>query len=171
MAVKATTPGHLSWWTNDIGGLFKDYSWYNDLSTVESIVDHLLVMVGYAVLVKWFRNRDGFKGIMEPDTVKKVRYWHSMGLSIVSLIMGVLMILHVYHEGRFDSWYDSACRVSPSVSSHQTTPTTRHIDLTSFSMIGTSFHIIIRDRNNNEKQSSLPRQTPLSILYEIPIFS
>ena len=115
MVVNATTPGHLTWWTNDFGGLFKDYSWHNDLSSIQSIVGHLLVMVAYAVLVKWFRNRGGFKRIMEPETVKKVRYWHSMGLSIVSLIMGVLMILHVYHEGRFDSWYDSACRVSPSV--------------------------------------------------------
>ena len=110
-----TGTGKLSWWTNDIGGLFKGYEWSNDLSTWESIAGHALVMVAYAVLVKWFRARGGFKGFLTPEKVRSVRYCHSMGLSFVSLVMGVLMILHVYNEGRFDSWQDSACRVSPSV--------------------------------------------------------
>jgi len=83
----------------------------------DGLAVQFIVAGGYAVMIfalqAFMKNRT-----LQESTRSKVNwamYVHNLALSFASTVMGVIMVYESYMDGRYASWNDVACRVTPNV--------------------------------------------------------
>jgi hypothetical protein len=95
---------------------FDTWRWDWTLEKNSSIVCHILICVFYAVSVKVLQIYvKSQKAYIPPSWIEPFRFVHNVSLAAVSFIMFVVMVMEVARDGRFNSWSDAACRVTPNV--------------------------------------------------------
>lgn len=76
----------------------------------------LIVAFGYALLI--FSLKMIMRSRSLPDSAKKILpsviYWHNISLSFASTVMGVIIVYETVNDGRYNSFHDAACRVTPN---------------------------------------------------------
>eukprot|EP01129_Flabellula_baltica_P016749 TRINITY_DN9079_c0_g1_i1.p1 TRINITY_DN9079_c0_g1~~TRINITY_DN9079_c0_g1_i1.p1 ORF type:complete len:253 (-),score=12.13 TRINITY_DN9079_c0_g1_i1:4-762(-) len=89
------------------------WEWTWVMNTTDHVYFQLSTFFLYCVviLISFIIKNTCYK-YTQPST--QLRTAHSLLLSILSLFMGILMVIHVYEEGRFSSPYNMACKLTPN---------------------------------------------------------
>jgi hypothetical protein len=92
-----------------------NWNWSWTLATSSSIFFHIGICLFYAFSVKLLQNWVSSQGpsYSPPKWLNIIRDYHNLALSIVSFLMGVVMIYETAKDGRFSSWQAAACQMTP----------------------------------------------------------
>lgn len=100
-------------------GNFCTWQWSWTIDTNEAVLFQLFLWLVYAVSVKLVQLYVGAQGkpYKPPRWLDSAKYIHNIALSLVSFWMfAVIIYKTAVEDGRFNSWHDMSCRMTPMTS-------------------------------------------------------
>jgi hypothetical protein len=94
-------------------GNFCTWNWNWRINTNEGLLAHLAFFAAYVISVKMIQIYCSSPDYKPPSWLEGVKKVHNISLSIVSLLMGLTLIYLTAMDGRYASWYDMSCRMTP----------------------------------------------------------
>lgn len=94
-------------------GNFCTWNWNWRLNTNESLLAHAGFFLAYALSVKLLQIYCASPSYKPPQWLEPVKTAHNVALSAVSLWMFVTIVYYTAVDGRFNSWHDMSCRMTP----------------------------------------------------------
>jgi hypothetical protein len=92
-----------------------DWTWSWTLDDNRAIIGQALICLAYAVSVKFLQMWVSSQKVYRPPYwLERFRYIHNLSLAIVSFVMFAVMTYLILLDGRFRSWQDAACRLTPN---------------------------------------------------------
>jgi hypothetical protein len=89
------------------------WTWKWTMDTTEAILFQVGVCVLYLFLITFVQARK--LCFQDNRWFNNIRFAHNIGLSVVSLLMMIVMVLHLhYSENRFKDWNTIACNNTPN---------------------------------------------------------
>lgn len=90
------------------------FTWSWLLSRPGSITFHVGICALYCITVEvvktWVKSQSTADKPYKPSAfLLRIMNWHNVALSLLSLVMGIVFVLHLHEEGRFSSWHSMAC--------------------------------------------------------------